>query len=208
MKTTLMIPEQKTPYFTMQPLTITIDRDLSSLKQTLSKDDFKRFIDIHERSPDNPKKARKEVEQLLTQYPYQPEIMNLLTYLYLARRKVRKADRLIVENYRFNPDYLHAKINYADYCIRKGKKDEISKIFDQKFDLRLLDPKRCVFHLSEYRGLMVLMGFYHLSLKNKDAAEAYFYLAHTVDKSHPSVLLLKKKLYKKSLYKKLFRIDS
>lgn len=207
MTKTLNIPEQKTPHFKMKRIAVTVNRDLKSLQKTLSKSHFERFLALHKLAEEKPKKALKEVESLLTERPHHPEILNLQTYLLLTRRKMRRADKLIIENYEQNPDYLLGKINYADYCIRKKRLEEIPEIFNQKFDLRLIDPSRTIFHLSEYRGFMVTMGFYHLALKKKEAAEGFFYLAHTVDSSHPSVQLLKKKLYKKPFYKKLLRID-
>ncbi|WP_420420614.1 tetratricopeptide repeat protein [Simkania sp.] len=207
MTKTLSIPEQKTPHFTMKKISVTVNRDLKLLKETLSKSDIERFLTLHQLAQDSPKKALKEVESLLAAYPHHPEILNLLTYLWIAKRKMRRAHKLIEENYTQNPDYLLGKINYADYCIRKGKLDEVPKIFGQKFDLRHIDPSRTMFHLSEYRGFMVMMGFYHLAQKKREAAEEFFYLAHTVDSSHPSAQLLKKKLYKKPFYKKMLRID-
>lgn len=203
MTKTLNIPEQKTPHFKMKRIAVTVNRDLKSLQKTLSKTDFERFLALHKLAEEKPKKAIKEVKALQEDYPHHPEILNLLTYLLLTKRKMRRAHELILQNYTENPDYLLGKINYADHCIRKKRLEEIPKIFNQKFDLRLIDPTRTIFHLSEYRGFMVTMGFYHLALKKKEAAEGFFYLAHTVDSSHPSVQLLKKKLYKKPLYKKL-----
>ena len=207
MTKTLSIPEQVTPHFQMKRVTVNVNRDLNSLKKTLAEADFDRFLALHKLAVETPKKAIKDARSLLAKYPHHPEILNLLTYLLFKKRKVRRAHRLIIENYTENPDYLLGKINYADYCIRKKRLSEVPKIFGQEFDLRFVDPYRTVFHLSEYRGFMVTMGFYHLALKKKDAAEGFFYLAHTVDASHPSVQLLKKKLYKKPFYKKLLRID-
>ena len=204
MKTTLVIPEQKTPHFAMQAVTITSKQDLSSLKKNLSTDDLATFLLAYKLALESCKRALTFAKDLFARYPHHPEILNLMSYLYLARRKLRKADKLIAFNYIKNPEYLLGKINYADACLRKGKIDEIPKIFKKTFDLRLIVPTRRVFHLSEYRGFMVVMSFYQLALKNKEAAEAYFYLAYTVDKSHPSVEILKKKLYRKPFAKWLF----
>lgn len=207
MKKSLFIPEQKTPYFSMRSLTVTAEKDLSFLRNSLSEVDLKRFLAVHERIESDPKAARREVESLRVLYPHHPDILNLLTFLLLKRRKLRKAQELMVENYTHNPDHLLVKINYADYCIRKKWLEEIPEIFHETFDLRLLYPKRNAFHLSEYRGFVVMMGFYHLAKGEREAAESYFYLGYTVDNGHPSVQLLKKKLYRKPLYQKLFRID-
>lgn len=207
MTKTITIPEQNTPHFTMKRIIVTIDRDLTLLKKTLSKSDIDRFLTLHQLAQEFPKKALKEVEFLLKDYPHHPEILNLLTYLWIAKRKMRRAHELIEENYIQNPDYLLGKINYADYCIRKGQLDKVLEIFGPKLDLRQIDPSRTIFHLSEYRGFMVTMAFYHLALKKKEAAEGFFYLAYSVDSSHPSVQLLKRKLYKKPFYKKILSFN-
>lgn len=207
MKSTLFIPEQVTPHFKMRSLTISMKSTNSNLGKTLSKEDFSRYIKLYELAQKKPKKALRGALEILSAYPHQSELLNFLTYIYLSKRKVRKAEKLIIENYTHNPDDLLVKINYADYCIRKKRSSEILKIFGEKLDLRTIYPRRSIFDLAEFRGFMVVMGFYHLSIQKKDAAEGYFYLAHTVDKNHTSVQLLKKKLYKKPFYKKLFRID-
>ena len=39
--------------------------------------------------------------------------------------------------------------------------------------------------MSEFRGFMLLMGHYHLAIKEREIAECYHYLAHKVDPRHP-----------------------
>jgi len=148
------------------------------------------------------KKGIQEVKTLLSSYPHEPKLLQLLTFFYIKKRKLRKANKCIEENYLHNPTHLPTRINYGDLCVRKGKLDQISVVFDNQVDLRKLYPSRKTFHVSEYRGFMTLMSFYHLAKKEKEAAEAYFYLAYCVDKAHPSVLLLRKKLTTVSWTKK------
>ncbi|MCP5504556.1 MAG: hypothetical protein H7A41_05315 [Chlamydiales bacterium] len=202
MKNTLFIPEQKTPYFTLPSHTITWKQDLSHLKKSFSEEDLATFLDLYAKASENPRKVKKEVEIFKEKHPDHPEVLNLLTYLYLSCRKVRKADRLIEENYAKNPDYLFAKINFADLCLRQKKPQIIPDIFNKKFNLRELYPDKKMFHISEFRGFMVLMGFYHLSMGNKEAAEGYHYLAERVDPNHPGTKILEKKLYYIPFYKK------
>jgi hypothetical protein len=198
----LTIPEQKTPYFTMSEVTITTESDLSSLKESFRESDLSHFLFLHSLKDSSPKRGLRETKEFLSKYPHHPDVMNLMSYFYLARRKVKKADSLTLENYRYNPDHLIVKLNYADFCIRKKRVEEVPHIFHNQVDLSLILPSRKTFHLTEYRGFMTTMGFYHLALKNKEAAESYFYLAYTVDRSHPSVQLLKKKLYRKRRFQK------
>ena len=148
------------------------------------------------------KKARKEVEIFQNDYPDTPEVLNLLTYLNVCRKRIRQAERLVDENFQKNPDYLFARINYADLCLRRKKLQKIPKLFNFKFNLRDFCPNKKMFHISEFRGFMVMMGHYHLLIQKREAAECYHYLAHRVDPSHPNTKTLQKKLYYKPFYKR------
>ncbi|MGE0198615.1 MAG: tetratricopeptide repeat protein [Simkaniaceae bacterium] len=203
MKNTLFIPPQHTPHFTLPSHTITWEQDISHLKKGFSPKELDRFLDLYAKGQENPQKIQKGVELFKEDHPDHPEVLNLLTYVYLSKRKVRKANQLIQENYEKNPLYIFARINYADLCLRRKHPQKIPEIFDQKFNLRELYPEKKVFHVSEFRGFMVLMGFYHLSLGKQEAAEGYHYLAQRVDPHHPSTKILEKKLYIKSFYKRL-----
>ncbi len=202
MKNTLFIPEQRTPYFTLPSHTVTWKQDLSHLENSFSKEDLKAFMKLYTLATENPRKAKKDVEAFKEKHPDHPEVLNLLTYLYLSCHKVRKANRLIEENYAKNPDYLFAKINFADLCLRRKQPQKIPNIFNKKMNLRALYPNKKMFHVSEFRGFMVLMGFYQISIRNRGAAEGYHYLAERVDPHHPGTKILEKKLYYIPFYKK------
>lgn len=209
MKNTLFIPEQITPHFKLPPHTITWEQELSHLKESFSEEDLGTFLKLYSLANENPREAKKKVELFMKSHTDHPEVLNLLTFLYIACRKIRKADRLIEENYSKNPNYLFAKINYADLCLRRKKPQIIPEIFNKKLNLRELYPNKKMFHISEYRGFMTLMGFYHLSIGKREAAEGYHYLASRVDPNHPNTKILEKKLYYIPFYKrfilKLFR---
>ncbi|TXI88781.1 MAG: hypothetical protein E6Q36_04690 [Chryseobacterium sp.] len=206
---TLKIPAQKTPDFSLPPHTVTWKQDLSHLKQSFSDEDLSLYLRLYEKASTHPKQAKKELEAFLVKHPHHPELLNLLTYLYLSLRKLRKGNRLIEENYRHNPDYLFSKINYADLCLRKKCPQKIPEIFNYKLNLPELYPNKKMFHISEFRGFMILMGFYHLAIGRRSAAEGYHYLAARVDPEHPSTKILDKKIYYIPFYKrfilKLFR---
>lgn len=203
MKNTLFIPEQKTPHFTLPSHTITWKQDLSHLEKSFSKKDLKTFLDLYALAGENPRKAKKQVEAFKDKHPDHPEVLNLLTHIFLARRKIRKGDRLIEENYAKNPDCLFAKINFADLCLRRKKPQMVLKIFNNKLNLRDLYPNKKMFHISEFRGFIVLMGFYHISIRNRKAAEGYHYLVARIDPNHPGTKILAKKLYYNPFYKRL-----
>jgi len=203
MKNTLFIPEQKTPHFYLPPHTVTWKQDLAHLKKSFSKKDLETFLSLYSLAETNPKKAKKEVEIFRNNHPDHPEVLNLLTYLNVRRKRIRQAERLIDENFQKNPDYLFARINYADLCLRRKKLQKIPELFNFKFNLRDFRPNKKMFHISEFRGFMVMMGHYHLLIQKREAAECYHYLAHRVDPQHPNTKVLQKKLYYKPLYKRL-----
>ncbi|NGX51598.1 MAG: hypothetical protein K1060chlam2_01470 [Chlamydiae bacterium] len=203
MKNTLFVPPQRTPHFSFPAHRITWNQELSHLKEGLSQDELERFLELYSRVQENPWESRKEIEEFREKHPDHPGVLNLLTFIYLSRRKVKRANKLIKENYERNPNYIFARINYADLCLRRYQQKKIAEIFDNKFSLSELYPDKKVFHVSEFRGFMVLMGFYHLAIGKREAAEGYHYLAARIDPNHPNTKILEKKLYRRSLYKKL-----
>lgn len=60
------------------------------------------------------------------------------------------AEKIALRNYELYPGYLFAKTNNAHFCLEAGKSDEIEKIFEGKYDLKSLYPKREIFHISEF----------------------------------------------------------
>ncbi|MBF5059538.1 tetratricopeptide repeat protein [Candidatus Neptunochlamydia vexilliferae] len=195
MKNTFLVPEQRTPHFYLPSHKLSWKQDLSSLKQEFSKEDLAEFLTFYSLAEESPKKAQKKVEKFREKYPNSPAVLNLLTFLYLSRRKIFKANRLIRENYANNPHDLFARINYADLCLRKKKSEAIGEVFNHTYSLTELYPERKTFHVSEFRGFMVVMGFYHLAIGKKEAAECYHYLAAKVDPDHPGPKVLAKKLF-------------
>lgn len=196
------IPEQKTPHFYMPAHTITWERDFAAIKKAMHVSDMTRFFELLKGIEKKAKKAKKELEYFLLHYPTLPEVLNLRSYFFLLLKKVKKADQITTQNYHLNKENLFVKINYADLCIRKKRFDEVPKIFNNTFHLKGLYPEQKAFYVSEFRGFMVVMGHYFLGLSDKEKAICYHFLAYKVDKDHPSVKVLGKKLYKKPFLKK------
>lgn len=172
----------------------------------LSKKDQKIFEDLYLKIQENPSQSIDTLIEFQAKYPQLPEAANLLTFAYLRLKKRKKAEALIAKTYEEHPEYLIARINYADQLLRFGKVEKVPKVFNQCFDLHRLYPEKESFHYSEFRGFMTLMGFYHLEIGNKERAEEYYQFAFQVDPLHPSVVALEKKLLKTSLLKKILRV--
>lgn len=202
----LVIPEQRCGFFYLHSQLVSFYRDLTSLKSILSKEDLSHFLKLHEQAQNAPKKALPSLKLLHDKYPQLPEIYNLLSYVYVRLHKLKLADKFTLEAYKNCPDHLLTKINYADYCLRKKRLKEVSEVFKNCYDLKELYPSRSTFHVTEFRGFMVVMGLYHLKLNERNKALCYHYLAQSVDPKHSSVLFLQKKLCKKSFFEKIFSV--
>jgi tetratricopeptide (TPR) repeat protein len=174
-------------------------------KKGLSKKERQLFKDLHLNIQVDPQKHIDALVQFHERHPKLPEATNLLAYAYLRLKKKKEAEALIEKAYQEHPDYLIARINYADQALRLKKKERIPKIFNHCFDLNRLYPQRESFHYSEFRGFMTLMGFYHLEIGKREKAEEYYQLAFQVDPLHPSVAALEKKLSNTSWLKKILR---
>jgi hypothetical protein len=105
------------------------------------------------------------------------------------------AEKYIIENYAKNPDYFFAKTNYADLCLMNKKFNEIPKIFNYQFDLKLCYPHRNKFHLSEFIGFYAIMCMYFHGVKDYKAAKTVYKTLKQVAPRHPKTKQVKQMLY-------------
>ena len=182
-------------YFPHCSYLISFSSNLSYLNLNDTKKRF--FQKIHAQIQENPEKHLPSLETFHKEHKDVPEVVNLLTFAYLQLKKVIEAEELIKTSYAMHPSYLCAKINYADQCLRYKKFQEIPAIFNHKRDLLEIYPERSTFHYSEFRGFMVVKGFYHLACKDHIYANKHLCCAEEVDPFHPGVIALKKALKKR-----------
>ena len=142
----------------------------------------------------NPKQAIEPLEKLKQEYPNIPRIYNYLMAAYLKTGNPKKADELIIENYQKHPDYLFARTNYAEYCLRHNNLDEIYKIFDNKFDLKLLYPHRNDFHISEVTGFYGILGIFFIRTGTRESAENLYKMLKRLDPDHSTTKVLGREL--------------
>ncbi len=126
-------------------------------------------------STPTPRKAVVELEGWIEKYPDAAKLYNFLSMCLPAvsttpsnsrsGSSARTTDGI--------PDYLFAKLNYAELCLDEGKIDEIPIIFDNKYDISLLYPRRKVFHITECTSFMWIMGWYFCQKGELDQARVY-----------------------------------
>lgn len=174
-----------------------------SLNTVFSQKDQKKFQELLHEAQIHPKQAYAKALKWQSTVHNSKELDNLITYLHLQNKQLEKAENLTLASFQKYPDYLFAKINYADQCLRKNKIDEIPFIFPS-FNLKELFPKRTYFHVSEFRGFMMFASHYHLKIKQPALARHYFENARLADPLHPSVLFLERKFCKKNILLQFF----
>ena len=173
-------------------LRVYYEEDYKHVLTYFSKSQAKTFVAFLHKAQLEPKKYLNAVFQMKQEHPLNPLVDNLLAFVYINTKQIKKAETLIEESYYHHPQYLFARINYADQCLRKKNLTKIPTIFPS-FDLKTLFPDRTRFHVSEYRGLMVLACRYYRQTKQKDLARTFYEKAYKVDPAHPSVISLEKK---------------
>ncbi len=165
------------------------------------KDAFER---LHHEAQRHPHQTIPELLDWIEKYPNMPMLYNYLSVAYSWAGQPEKAEEVVEENYRRNPDYLFARLNYAESCLSRGDYDKIAKIFEHKFDLKLLYPKRKRFHVSEVANFMGLVGIYFFETEERDLAKQYFDILKKVAPEFPMTKLLHRKLHP-NLFGRMFR---
>jgi len=120
-----------------------------------------------------PREAIVELNRLIERYPDCPKLFNFLGAAYGSIGNVARADQIARDSYERFPNYLFAKLTYADLCVSRGDLDEIPIIFNGKYDLSLFCPNRKRFHVTEAVGFMGVMGYYFLRKGDVEQAKTY-----------------------------------
>jgi hypothetical protein len=142
-----------------------------------------------------PKDAIPELERRVATYPEAPLFANHLTIAYGRAGESEKAEALLVETYQRHPQYLFAKVNYAQLCLSKGEVSKVPGIFNHKFDLKALYPRRKRFHIDEFVGFAGVMCNYHCAIGQTNTALLYYQMLKQVAPSHPLTKQAKRSLY-------------
>ena len=151
--------------------------------------------DLYEQVYHAPKDAIPELERRVATYPEVPLFANHLTIAYGRAGENEKAEALVVETYRRHPQYLFAKVTYSQICLSKGEVSKVPGIFNHRFDIKALYPRRKRFHIDEFVGFTGVMCNYHCAIGQKDTALLYYQRLQEVAPSHPLTKQAKRNLY-------------
>lgn len=187
--------EQATPRIVTSEYEITSEPILEPQYKRLPEEIKVRIEQLHAVVQTRPRTAIPELHTLIETYPHIPLLYNFLSAAYTAAGETEKAEEAILDNYQRNPDYVFARINYAELCLQRKEYDKIAQILDEKFDLKLLYPKRKRFHMTELTGFFGVVGPYFHFTGQRALAENIYRILHQVAPQNYYTKRLKKLLY-------------
>jgi tetratricopeptide (TPR) repeat protein len=124
---------------------------------------------LHALVRDDPQTAVTELGAWIAREPL-PLFFNWLSAAYSALGDVASVEDTIRENYRRNPQYLFARVNYAEFCLRGGDLDGALEALGGGLDIRALLGGRKRVHVSELTAYFYAVGVYYI--KSGDFATA------------------------------------
>jgi tetratricopeptide (TPR) repeat protein len=154
-----------------------------------------RIDDLYALAQHDPRQAIPELERLVTTYPHIPTFLNHLSIAYLAAGDQEHATACVRDAYRRHPQYLFAKVNYANLCLQHGEMEKVPGIFDHACDLKQLYPHRTRFHVSEFTGFAWVMCRYCCAIGERDTATLYYQMLKHVAPRHPMTTHAQRSLY-------------
>lgn len=122
-----------------------------------------------------------QLKKNIERWPDNPVFYNHLVSIYEAQGDADKANEIIEETYHKFPDYLFAKIRYAELLMDQGKLDEVPEIFNNKYDLASIYPERDTFHIAELVNFNTMMCEYFLEKDDLYTANVYRKMLMQID---------------------------
>ena len=150
------------------------DNDIRKLLEEVQN----KLDDLYDELHINPKNCIEDLEILIERYSHIPQFYNYLYVAYAQIGEITKANNIMKENYKKNPTYLFALLNYSEYLINNGDFTKVSEVLNNKFDLNLLYPDRDTFHTTEVVNFHGVVGL-------------YFFLAGKTEKALKCLKILK-----------------
>jgi tetratricopeptide (TPR) repeat protein len=142
----------------------------------------------------NPRAAAPQLMAALMRYPQVPSIFNYLFVAFAAMGDVKRAEAIVLENLRLHPNYLFARVNYAEIFLVHGEPGKVPETLGEELDLKQLYPERDRFHVSEVVGFYGVVGFYYWQTGRPEEAARCYALLRQLDPQHKMTQRLKAKV--------------
>ncbi|MCF7566885.1 SEC-C domain-containing protein [Sabulilitoribacter arenilitoris] len=140
---------------------------------------------------DIPKGKESTLKKLLkytTQFPKVPIFKNYLMVFYAQKGNVQKANEVNKWIIKEHPEYLFAKINYANSLLSEEKYEDILNLLGTNLLLHELYPKRDEFLLDEIISYYAFTIRYLYHIDNEDEANTRLQILEDLDEDHHKVI--------------------
>lgn len=105
---------------------------------------------------------------------------NWLGMAYSSLGNVEAVTEVVRENYRRNPKYLFARLNFAEVCLRDGALAGAREALGPGLDIRRVPGGRKRLHVSGFAGYYYAVGLYHIEARDLAAPEKIYELLEEV----------------------------
>lgn len=160
----------------------------------LSKETREALPALHALMLDDPRTAVTELRAWIEREPL-PMLFNWLSGAYSALGETEAVRETVRENYRRNPNYLFARVNYAELCLRDGDLPGAQEALGTAFDIRPLLGSRKRVHVSEVAGYFYAVALYHIKAGDRDGAEKIYEMLDEVAPGEPATEALRRRLH-------------
>lgn len=126
-----------------------------------------------------------KLTNLIVKYPKIPMLKNYLSVAYNNQGNIQKAKEINQWILSEHPDYLFARLNWANTCIEEGALDKVPEILGEAMEIKQLYPERKVFHLAEVMAYLGLAVRYFAAMENLELAENRLALMEKIDPYYP-----------------------
>lgn len=157
------------------------NKDFDALPASVKKHSEKLYHKVNSA----PKEAIPDLKKLVEDYPHIPMFYNHLASAYSLLGDHRNAEKIILATYQKFPDYLFARLNYAQFCLEYGQLEKIPEILNNTFDLKMLYPTRSEFHISEVVNFNYITGCYFARIGKMEPAKVCCNVLKQLDPESP-----------------------
>lgn len=161
---------------------------------------------LFEKSQKDPKTIIDRLEELIGKYPNIPQLYNFASVAYSNLNDKIKAKYYTEKNFENNPNYLFAKLNYAEICMSEGNHEKVPSILENKFDLKALYPERDVFHITEVVGFMGITATYFAHAGMNEQVKLLYEGLTKLAPNHPYTKRIERHLVKEKIKNQIKRL--
>lgn len=148
---------------------------------------------LHALMQEDPRAAVTELRAWIEREP-NPMLFNWLGAALEAVGDKSAAKDVVRENYRRNPGYLFARVNYATICLHEGDLAGVREALGENLDIRPFLGGRKRVHVSEAVAFFYVVALYRLKTGDPETAEKFYETLEAIAPGEPATLDLRRRL--------------